>query len=151
MQCRYIDAVYCDDIREEIRNKFSYMGIYNGELNVPQAPIVLPKLCVAVKIVTDIKDPISSLEVRVLSGNEEVELINTGRLPGVPDTSIFDSSTKMLTLQLNFVMSPFQIDRDTVLRVKARTEREGEELQAPGLRIRVVPPDGQTPNSGTEL
>jgi hypothetical protein len=38
-------TILCDDIRQEIGNKISLMGIYGRDIVVPQIPFVFPKLC----------------------------------------------------------------------------------------------------------
>jgi hypothetical protein len=137
---RHLEVIYCDDIREEVGNKVSFMGIYSSELTVPNAPVLLTKLCIVVKAVTDIGDPFEALNVRIVKvkGNDETELLSTGpvllpaKLPG-PDIGL----TRM-AVQMNFILAPFQIDEETKLRVKAITERE--ELRGMTLRIRIVPP-----------
>lgn len=135
---RHIEVIYCDDIREEIGNKVSYMGIYSKDLFVPTAPIVLPKLCIAVKVVTDMNDPFKELEVRVLKGEDEVELLTTGPIPGPPDDWTSEDNLTFMVAQMAFVLAPYQIDGDTILRVRARTERE--DLKGRALRILVGPP-----------
>ena len=132
---RHIEVIYCDDIREEIGNKVSYMGIYSKDLFVPTAPIVLPKLCIAVNVVTDMNDPFKELEVRVLKGEDEVELLTTGPIPGPPDDWTSEDNLTFMVAQMAFVLAPYQIDGDTILRVRARTERE--DLKGRALRILV--------------
>lgn len=139
---RHIEVIYCDDIREEVGHKMSYMGVYSGELSVPSAPVLLTKLCIAVKVVTDITDPFTELEVRIVKGEDDLELITTGKILGPVDMAGFDNgSTRMLT-QMAFMLAPFQIEEETILRVVAKTERE--ELRGIALRIRITPPLTQT-------
>lgn len=38
-------ATFCDDVRQEIGNKLSYLGIYGPNLIVPAFPTTLVKLC----------------------------------------------------------------------------------------------------------
>lgn len=121
---RHIEVIYCDDIREEVGNKVSYMGIYSKDLFVPVAPVVLPKLCIAVKVVTDMTDPFRELEVRILKGEDEVELLTTGPIPGPPDDWASEDNSTFMVAQMAFMLAPYQIDGDTILRVRARTERE---------------------------
>lgn len=138
---RHLEAIYCDDIREEVGNKLSYMGVYTGELTVPNVPVLLPKLCIAVTLITATGDPFESLEVRIVKakGEEETEILSTGPIPLPTEAPVqLDGSTRLL-LRLTFMLAPFQIDEETILRVKAKTERE-ELRGAAGLRIRVVPP-----------
>jgi len=139
---RHLEVIYCDDIRDEVGNKFSYMGIYTQDLTVPNAPLLLPKLCIAVKAVTDIGDPFESLEVRIvkIKGDEETELLSTGPFPMPPlaDLPKLDNDSTCIFAQMYFMLTPFQIDDETIIRVKANTERE--ELRGAALRIRIVPP-----------
>ncbi|MEW6292791.1 MAG: hypothetical protein AB1544_05735 [Pseudomonadota bacterium] len=144
---RHIEVIYCDDIREEVGNKLSYMGVYSGELHVQAAPVVLTKLSIAVKVVTDFADPFKELEVRVLKGEDDSELLTTGPLPTPPNLEdIPGSGSKFMVAQMAFFLAPFQIDGETILKVKARTERE--ELVGMALRILVTP---QQPNSTEKL
>lgn len=139
---RHLEVIYCDDIRNEVGNKFSYMGIYTSELTIPNVPLLLPKLCIAVKVVTDISDPFESLDVRVVKvqDDEETELLSTGPLPAPPPSGMpgVDKDTAYILAQMYFMLSPFQIDEETILRVIAKTERE--EIRGTALRIRIVPP-----------
>ena len=138
---RHVEVIYCDDIRQEVGNKFSYMGVYSGELNVTSAPVLLPKLCILVKVGTEIVDPFEALEVRIVKvkGDEETELLSTGPIPQPAEVPprLEHGSTRLIA-QMAFMLAPFQIDEETLIRIKAITERE--ELLGMGLRIRIVPP-----------
>jgi hypothetical protein len=41
-----ISTILCDDIRQEMGNKISLMGIYGKEVIIPDIPFVFPKLCI---------------------------------------------------------------------------------------------------------
>jgi hypothetical protein len=42
-------TIFCDDIRQEVGGKFTYVGVYSGFMFVQGAfPVVLPKLCFAI-------------------------------------------------------------------------------------------------------
>ncbi len=41
-------AIICDDIREEIGRKLSYIGIYGKDILVSKIPYTFPKLCFAI-------------------------------------------------------------------------------------------------------
>lgn len=138
---RHLEVIYCDDIRQEIGNKLSYMGVYSGELNIPTAPLVLPKLCIVIRAVSEIQDPFEALEIRVLrvKGTEETELLSTAAAT-VP-TNKPSTESGMLHRQVAhvvFVLAPFLIDEEFLIRIRAKTERE--ELRGAGLRIRVGQP-----------
>lgn len=140
---RHLEVIYCDDIRQEVGNKLSYMGVYMGEINVPTAPILLPKLCIAVKAVSDIQDPLEALEIRVLrvKGTEETELLSTGPTTpptNKPSTLTDDGMQHKMIAQFVFMLAPFPIDEEFLIRIRAKTERE--ELRGAGLLVRVGQP-----------
>lgn len=142
---RHLEVIYCDDVRQEVGNKLSYMGVYTGELNIPTAPLMLPKLCIAIKAVCDSKDPFEALEIRILrvKGIEETELLSTGPtvLPPKPSS---EGEPRYMIAQFMCMLAPFQIDEEFLIRIRAKTERE--ELRGAGLRIRV----GQPPATPTD-
>jgi hypothetical protein len=38
-------ALFCDDVRNEVGNKLSLMGVYGQDLLLREFPATLPKLC----------------------------------------------------------------------------------------------------------
>lgn len=38
-------ALFCDDVRNEVGNKLSLMGVYGQDLLLREFPTTLPKLC----------------------------------------------------------------------------------------------------------
>src|SRR4030095_11746465 len=42
-------TIFCDDIRQEVGGKFSYIGVYSGQMIIHgTCPVTLPKLCLAI-------------------------------------------------------------------------------------------------------
>ena len=72
-------TIFCDDVRNEIGGKFSYIGIYTGGMEVPAFPAALPKFAFVVNVV----EPRKMAEVR-----DEPIRINL-YLPGDDNPSIF--------------------------------------------------------------
>ena len=137
---RHVEVTYCDDIRQETGNKVSLMGVYSTDLNVT-APVMLARLCIAVKVVTDISDPFTSVSIRVLQGEDHVEIASAGPIAIPEKPSVDLVKNHYMALHFAIVLSPFQIEKDTILRVRALTERE--ELKGPALRIHIVPDPNQ--------
>jgi hypothetical protein len=149
MTDRTIAVVYCDDIRNEIGNKQSWMGIYSGDLVVQQMPSLLPKLCLAVTISSPADRPLQRLRLYAKRGDDLVfeinaddQILQSFRLAesGDADTGPNDGIPRRRVLILATAISPFVIDRDSTLRVFAETEVEGERLTGRGLRIRLGTP-----------
>lgn len=40
-------SITCDDIRHEVGNKLSFMGVYGKDIVLSKIPLTFPKLCVA--------------------------------------------------------------------------------------------------------
>jgi hypothetical protein len=69
---RHLQTIFCDDIRHELGGKLSYIGVYSGRLIVPDFPVTLPKLCVAVCALTSAERPFGNLVLRVLKDDDVV-------------------------------------------------------------------------------
>lgn len=135
---RFVHAIFCDDMRQEIGNKVSFMGCYQAELLVPFVPLMLPKLCVQVTISTTKERPIKSLTVRIDQGEHQLAVIEVPAddfarsMPSVPQDA------KRWSASIGVMLAPFNIMEPGELRVVVITE-EGE-MQGPRLRLKVVPP-----------
>jgi hypothetical protein len=129
---RHLEVTFCDDIREEVGGKLSFMGIYSNDMIVPGFPFVLPKLCIAVNVVSSIEAPVEHLQINLCQDGFDSPIIATDPFqpPPRPDASD-DAAWQVVTMML--VLAPFQIDKATKLRVIAKTE-EGD-LRGRSLRI----------------
>lgn len=135
---RYVHALYCDDIREEVGGKYSLIGMYGSDLVIQSPGIVsLPKLCVVARVVTAIHHPFRELRVQVLrdAGDQQEEVISTGAIT-LPEVRDFPADARTVDMQVMLVMAPFAVAGDCLLRVRALTESGVLEGQA--LRIRHV-------------
>ena len=146
---RFVHAIFCDDIRQEVGNKVSFMGCYQGELFVPFVPLMLPKLCVQVTISTTVERPIKSLTVRLDQGVNQLAVIEVPAddfarsLPPVPEDA------KRWSASVGVMLSPFNITESGELRVVVITE-EGE-MAGPRLRLKVMPQAAVDSTSGVEV
>jgi hypothetical protein len=133
---RFVSVVYCDDIRNEVGNKQSLIGIYRGDLYVPSFPATLPKLCVLVTVQTLANQPFESLKFRLLKDDT---LLAEAPIPleSMPKAGSIDSGDGFSMFTLVLVMSPFKVDQPTKLRV--RVDADGVELKAPALVIHQRP------------
>jgi hypothetical protein len=139
---RQLETIWCDDIRFELGGKVSYIGVYTGYLYVPAFPVVLPKLCLAVKIVSRPEHPLQSFELRVLKNGEpwhSATIAKEQLAPAYQRTEKADHKglSPATTFGVNAAFSPFAIEGPTALRVRGITE--GEELIGLGLVIAATP------------
>ncbi len=134
---RFLTATFCDDIRHEMGNKLSLMGCYQGELIVPEIPIVLPKLCVYASAWTPKDRPFKSLTLRVIQGDEnELARLELPTLPLDEGVRIQDATATRNTVSTAIAFSPFSIEKPTSIRLLATTE-EGE-IVGPRLLIKIA-------------
>lgn len=141
---RQVHTIFCDDIRQEISGKLSYIGVYSERMLVSPIPSVLPKLCLALSVVTPLTHPFHRLSVRVLKNDDEfakrefteAELSTfVEALAESPDT---ERVNRVHVFRALFFFSPFQVDAPCTLKVRIDTEED--ELRGIGLRIEQAPP-----------
>lgn len=140
---RYVWTVFCDDVRQEVGNKVSFIGIYQDSLLVPKLPTVLPKLCLVVQAVTSIDRPFKSLTIRVLRNEEVLHQFEMDEDKLSIDQSRIESAHKDENdeqLRFRFVsvlaIAPFPIREKAKLRVRVITE--SEELRGGTLLLDVI-------------
>ncbi|WP_017234959.1 hypothetical protein [Pandoraea sp. B-6] len=143
---RQARAIFCDDLRFELGNKQSYMGIYAGLLKVAEMPTQLAKLCIIGKCDTDVANPIRSLSFSIFLDDEVLqeqtlpeEDLARGR--AAIQTDELDPITKY-SVGFNVVIAPFPISKPASLRVVIKAD--GETFDAGRLRLRVAAP-GELP------
>lgn len=134
---RILTAIFCDDIRQEMGNKLSFMGCYQGDLFVAATPVALPKLCVFVSATTPQTKPFKALTLRIVQGDD----IELARLEIPPEelqqpAQIVDPTATRKNISTAIVFSPFFIEKPTSIRLTATTE-EGE-IVGPRLLIKVA-------------
>ena len=56
--------ILCDDVRQEVGNKISLMGIYGKDIIIPDIPYILPRLCIFLRA-REVKIEIQDLKVVV--------------------------------------------------------------------------------------
>lgn len=142
---RQIHTIYCDDVRLEVGNKQSLMGIYLNELWVAACPTTLPKICIVVNVSTPIDQPFKTLSLKITKDDEiliEAPLI--GDQLHQPQQSIIengddkDNPNRRISFIGTFALSPFNIDKECTLRVLAETENG--ELKGSALKIKIGQP-----------
>lgn len=146
MSDRHTHVTYCDDIRQEVGNKRSLIGVYTRDLFVQAIPVTLPKLGIVVSILTPIDRPFQKLSLRVQQG--EVVLISTDDLvagfQSLSEAPLDDldresdgqPAPRSLICNIEILLAPFRIDAEHNIRVIATTE-DGE-LRGRALRVRLV-------------
>jgi hypothetical protein len=108
-------TILCDDIRTEVGNKISLMGVYGKEVIVPEIPYVFTKICLLV-MVKHLINELPVLEVHISRKDDPVVIMT---LPPPPNQH------KESDMQFGLTLSQFKISREG--RVKIEIFRQGEE------------------------
>jgi len=140
---RQVQTLFCDDIRQEVGGKLTYVGAYAGSLLVSSFPAVLPKFCVAVSVVAQSLEPGSGLVLRILRDDTVLaeRSFDAAALGDAVQALQGDAESlagdRVQVLNSFFVFSPFEIAGPCALRVRAQLG--DEELRGVGLRIEQLP------------
>lgn len=85
---------------------------------------------------TDIDHPFDELEVFILQGDEREIILATGQIP-MPAQDVFsEDGSRVIVVQTFLMLSPFQLDKETILRVEAKTG--SEDLKGLALRVKAA-------------
>ena len=131
---RFLSAIFCDDVRREEGNKLSYMGVYGTNLLVPDFPIVLPKLCIALQMRTSPSPPKDVL-FKLLRDDELIverhfTAADLASLSGVVEDPRERSMQLIATI---FQIFPLQLTGPC--RFRARAICDGEEFKGGTLAV----------------
>lgn len=131
---------YCDDIRHELGNKISLIGIYGSDLLLPEVPAVIPKLCIYAQLYGEPDKTFDDkMELKVTLDDAVIA------------TSISTPSTSSLKprqfqkIGAQIVISPFFIEEECTLRVSAYYK--DQEYKSSALKIRSQSSSGETKES----
>jgi hypothetical protein len=137
---RFVSVIYCDDIRNEVGNKQSFIGVYRTNLYVPKFPAALPKLCVVISVQTNKNEPFTSLKYRLLNIDAQIAeavVPPEALVPHTEEASSDPSADGYIVCTLALVLAPFKIE--AAMRLRVRVDADGEELKGPALIIDQAP------------
>lgn len=134
-------TVFCDDIRQEVAGKLSFIGAYNGSLHILGGQAAsLPKLAAAMTVVVpegiEVTEPISFALIHEFDDQSNELLRATAEGYNLP---ISAPPGRVLRIGLNFQLSPFLVDREGVL--KARAYVNGAEVKLGALTLHLGQPN----------
>ncbi|WP_288078996.1 hypothetical protein [Pseudomonas sp.] len=137
---RYAHALYCDDVRHELGDKVSFMGVYSGKLLISDLPAILPKLCVALTLRSGLDTPFKSIVITGLYREQEVFVMNLNEqdVDRAKDSTPPSADSSALYVQILAIMSPFQIEEPGRLDIKIIAD--GETLKVAALEIEAASP-----------
>jgi hypothetical protein len=140
---KFAYSQFCDDLRFEVGNKISLMGIYTGQMFVEQVPITLPKLCVTVTLVVPKNHASVPLAAKLfyqgdVVGSQQIASDMLEQIKGQFTTDPREDRPENIAVTFNFLLTPFNIGSTTPLSAVAYFG--DEEWPAGRLDIRLGDP-----------
>lgn len=136
---RYVHTIWCDDIRQEVGNKPSFMGVYTAGIFLQSLPVVLPRLAAYVWVTTPIDRRFQKLNIRGVRDDGFV-LFEVLQETPVGSADVFQSSRPDSTRQVamaGFAFGGVEVPVGCKY-FSVVVETESETLEGPRLRIDVA-------------
>jgi hypothetical protein len=130
-----METIYCDDVRVEVGNKLSYIGVYGSNLLFNELPAVLPKLCVVMSLYLP-EDTKAKSVTFSLFNNEQTVGRSTVSIDAVRNASMPPrelGTTRYLSIRFIAQIAPLQVD--AACRLKARADVDGQAVQGGTLVV----------------
>lgn len=139
MDDRIVFTIFCDDIRFEMGNKHSFMGVYQTHLFVQSFPATLPKLCAFSTIVTPHGQPLQKLSFRLIQDEQVIqeETFPADSIAVQPSPLEWAGENAVLILSSAFVISPLVVSAPSTIRIEVETETRV--IRGGGLRVDLLP------------
>ena len=140
---RYGYSIFCDDIRNEAGGKLSFIGCYNGIILISgQFPLVLPKLCVHIHVLSPASQPFGSIVTRCyLPGDDKPFFEEPIETPRQHDQTELVAHLKTdtgaplyIVAATSLIFTQLELRSTGLMRVRAVVDA-GEEIRLGSLRI----------------
>ena len=143
MSKRTIHAVWCDDVRQEVGNKPSLMGVYINSMVFQSLPIVMPRLSVFVWISTPKDTPFEKLVVKIVRDDGFVIIEIDPNIQEILNNSDTESriDSTMYTIITGLSLSAIEIPEDCKY-FKLIVETETETIESQKMYILTNGTDG---------
>ncbi len=138
------DTTFCDDIRFEVGNKSSFIGIYNGVMFFPETvpfPIAVPKFCMNVRVFLPSDIKADQIELAVYFPGDKEDAPSFKQTIDLPPRQKAVEDMNMSEARAVFgaplIFSPMQLL--SVGAIKVRANINGEIIRLGSLFIRTQP------------
>jgi len=119
-------AIFCDDIRFEIDQKITYVGVYSGGMTIrSDFPATIPKFGISITFAQKKELFIPSIGIKVFmpgDPDDKPSIEAEAALPQELQSKVSSSQGPMILLGTNIILSPFTIQSPGVIRVRALRE-----------------------------
>lgn len=122
-------VIVCDDIREELHNKKSLIGIYGDKIFLPYLPFVFPKFCIYIQCYNVLDG--DSLRVEIQDPKDKV-IANSG------ETKVNAPKGKKgySKIDLGAIFSPLKISEDGTYNI--RIVFNGDDKSAISYKVHIT-------------
>lgn len=140
---RFATSIFCDDVRQEVNGKVSYMGVYHNAMFCASFPAQLIKLCINISITTPISEPFKSLSFKgSYEGEPLFELpLTEEQIEEALAQAVRQPDARFRAVQVMMVIAPMALNKPGQLKIEV--EADGETVPCPGLTV-LQAPDGMT-------
>src|SRR5271163_2805705 len=145
---RFGYSIFCDDIRNELGGKLSFIGCYNGVIFVPpKFPVVLTRFCIHIHIYSPATQPYSSIVAKCYAPGDDKPLVEEPIEPPKMEEQLAlvahlekDPAPPLyIVAGTSLIFSPLRISSPGLLRVRAVVDGAEEEVLLGSLRIESRP------------
>lgn len=141
---RYGYCIFCDDIRNEVGEKLSFIGCYNGVMFVePEFPLTLPKFCAHVTLVTPSDRPYRSITLKCYGPGEnrplleeELDTPQADRQEAIVDEVRRSQAAPVsIVAAASLIFAPLKIRQPGLINIRAVIDDEPGEVNIASLRV----------------
>ncbi len=144
MSGEYGTTIFCEDIRDEVGGKKTYVGVFGAEMVVgAPLPAMIPQFAFAVTLLEPITSANGPLNFKIfLPGDNGDEVVLDIEAPierhDVAKSTEIDPAAEFVCTLMAFKISPLVISNEGYIRVRAY--KEGREIRLGSIKVR-----GQVP------
>ena len=132
-------ATFCDDVRQEVGNKLSFLGVYGPNLIVQSFPTTLVKLCCVMTVRTPANQRPKSVIFKLVKDEEVIFQAELSPSDLKEDSAIFEEKDKgpvVLTISTAAQIIGLPLTQHGFLR--ARAVVDGKELRGGALELQAM-------------
>jgi len=132
----FLWATFCDDVRQEVGNKLSYLGIYGPNLIVRAFPTTLVKLCCVLSVRVPPRSLPKHVVFRLMRDDEvlyEADVTPAEIMGATQQDSADAADSKALTIASIAQLIAFPVTQRCLL--TARALLDGKELRGGALEL----------------
>jgi hypothetical protein len=131
-------AIFCEDIRHEVGEKRSFIGVHSGRSNLARFPFLFPKFCIVLFAHAGLGEHPKKASVTLrMDGEVFAELPETDYSLRVRELEEKRAEHSLVSMEM--IISPFVVDKPCDLNVEFHLD--GKKMRIPTLRFAQLSPE----------